>query len=50
MFGKIKSVWATFKYALRLNRCPVQTEQQKIDEARKRLMELLYPDRQEKGQ
>lgn len=50
MFAKLKAAWATFKYALRLNRCPVQTEAQKIEEARKRLMELLYPDRQEKGQ
>lgn len=50
MFEKIKSAWATFKYTLRFNRWPVQTEQQKIEEARKRLMALLYPDRKEKGQ
>lgn len=50
MIEKIKAAWATFKYALRFNRWPVQTEEQKIEEARKRLIELLYPDRKEKEQ
>ncbi len=50
MIDKIKSAWATFRYALRFNRWPVQTEQQAIEEARKRLMELLYPDSKEKEQ
>ena len=50
MIEKIKSAWVTFKYALRFNRWPVQTEEQKIEEARKRLIELLYPDRKENEQ
>lgn len=43
MFKKLRAWWAEYKYALRLNRWPVQTEQEAIEEARKRLMALLYP-------
>ena len=50
MFAKIKAAWATFKYAMSFNRWPVQTEQQAIEDARKRLMALLYPDSKEKEQ
>lgn len=40
----LRAFWAEFKYAVRFNRWPVQTEQQAIEDARKRLMALLYPD------
>lgn len=47
MIARIKSAWATFQHALTLNRWPVQTEQEAIEEARKRVMELLYPKSKE---
>jgi hypothetical protein len=47
MFEKLKAWWSEFKYSLTINRCPVQTEQEAIEEARKRLMALLYPDKKE---
>lgn len=45
MLIKLKKFWANFKYAVQLNRCPVQTEQQAVEAARKRLMAILYPDK-----
>jgi hypothetical protein len=45
MLKKLLAQWALFKYSLTINRCPVQTEHEAIQEARKRLMELLYPDK-----
>lgn len=47
MFKKLKAWWAEFKYTLTINVWPVQTEQEAVEEARKRLMALLYPDKKE---
>ena len=47
MFAFIRAWWTATKYAVRFNRWPVQTEEEAIEDARKRLMELLYPDNSE---
>lgn len=47
MFKKLLARWTLFKYSLTINSWPVQTEHEAIQEARKRLMALLYPDKKD---